>query len=128
MQSLFAVTCEAAKHALSFKANWLFFYTMYLHSYINYSCVLVVYMPGATFIAPGFVLYIFTNVGIYSFVVPAGINVTMDVLIVAGGGGGGGGAGTYPGIFKNGSFLLITLLNIKVAVVARAHCLVILVK
>ena len=61
--------------------------------------LLTVYMPGATFIAPGFVLYVFTNVGIYSFVVPAGINVTVDVLIVAG--GGGGGAGGYPGIFKN---------------------------
>ena len=50
-------------------------------------------MPGATFIAPGFVLYIFTNVGIYNFVVPTGRNATVDVLIVAGGGGGRGGAG-----------------------------------
>ena len=56
-------------------------------------------MPGATFIAPGFVLYIFTNVGIYSFVVPTGRNITVDVLIVAGGGGGGGAAGGS-GIFK----------------------------
>ena len=54
---------------------------------------LAVYMPGATFIAPGFVLYIFTNVGIYSFVVPTGRNITVDLLIVAGGGGGGAGAG-----------------------------------
>ena len=53
--------------------------------------LLAVYMPGATFIAPGFVLYIFTNVGIYSFVVPTGRNITVDVLIVAGGGGGGTG-------------------------------------
>ena len=61
-------------------------------------CVcLAVYMPGATFIAPGFVLYIFTNVGVYSFVVPTGTNVTVDVLIVAGGGGGG----NVYGIFKN---------------------------
>ena len=64
--------------------------------------LLAVYMPGATFIAPGFVLYIFPNVGIYSFVVPAGRNVTVDVLIVAGGGGGGAGvAGSGGGIFKN---------------------------
>ena len=62
---------------------------------------IAVYMPGATFIAPGFVLYIFTNVGIYSFVVPTGRNVTVDVLIVAGGGGGGGGGSSYGGIFKN---------------------------
>ena len=66
-------------------------------------CDLTVYMPGATFIAPGFVLYIFTNVGTYSFVVPTGKNVTVDVLIVAGGGGGGGG-GQKGGIFKNASF------------------------
>ena len=52
------------------------------------------YIPGATFIAPGFVLYIFTNVGIYSFVVPNGINITVDVLIVAGGGGGGVAGGS----------------------------------
>ena len=61
------------------------------------SCGLAVYMPGATFIAPGFVLYIFANVGIYSFVVPTGISVTVDVLIVAGGGGGG----AAEGLFKN---------------------------
>ena len=64
--------------------------------------LLAVYMPGATFIAPGFVLYIFTNVGIYNFVVSTGINITVDVLIVAGGGGGGVGGG-YGGILKNGS-------------------------
>ena len=64
--------------------------------------LLAVYMPGATFIAPGFVLYIFTNTGIYNFVVPASRNVTVDVLIVAGGGGGGiGSSVTYQGIFKN---------------------------
>ena len=64
--------------------------------------LLAVYMPGATFIAPGFVLYIFTNVGIYSFVVPTGRNITVDVLIVAGGGGGGGGSGSanLPGLLK----------------------------
>ena len=67
--------------------------------------LLAVYMPGATFIAPGFVLYIFTNVGIYSFVVPAGRNVTVDVLIVAGGGGGGAGATNWAGIFNNVSSL-----------------------
>ena len=58
-------------------------------------------MPGATFIAPGFVLYIFTNAGVYSFVVPTGRNVTVDVLIVAGGGGGAqGGGGNMGGMFK----------------------------
>ena len=63
--------------------------------------LLAVYMPGATFIAPGFVLYIFTNVGMYSFVASTGRNVTVDVLIVAGGGGGGaGGATSNTGIFK----------------------------
>ena len=56
---------------------------------------LAVYMPGATFIASGFVLFMFTNVGIYTFVVPTDRNVTVDVLIVAGGGGGS------RGIFKN---------------------------
>ena len=91
--------------------------------------LLAVYMPGATFIAPGFVLYIFTNVGIYNFVVPTGINITVDVLIVAGGGGGGTGAGgNGAGIFKMLRLLLTTSFNIKVAVVARAHCSVILVK
>ena len=87
--------------------------------------LLVVYMPGATFIAPGYVLYIFTNVGIYSFVVPTGRNVTVDMLIVAGGGGGAGGTGA--GGIKN-VFVLLTAFNIKVVVVARAHCSVILVK
>ena len=65
------------------------------------TCSLVVYMPGAIFIAPGFVLYIFTNVGNYSFVVPTGRSLTVDVLIVAGGGGGGAAGGGGPaGIFK----------------------------
>ena len=64
------------------------------------TCGLVVYIPGATFIAPGFVLYIFTNVSIYSFVVPTGRTVTVDVLIVAGGGGGGTGSVGNGGIFK----------------------------
>ena len=52
-----------------------------LHSCIDFA--LAVFMPGATFIAPRFVLYIFTNVGMYNFVVPTGRNVTVDVLIVA---------------------------------------------
>ena len=63
---------------------------MYVQSYIDYIVLTFgfsVYIPGATFVFPGFVLYIF-NVSIYSFVVPTGTNVTVDVLIVAGGGGG----------------------------------------
>ena len=68
----------------------------------DYCAVLAVYMPGATFITQGFVLYIFTQVGKYSFVVPAGSSVTVDVLIVAGGGGGGSGTGaTNAGIFSH---------------------------
>ena len=69
---------------------------------------LAVYMPGASCIAPGFVLYIFTNVGIYSFVVPVGRNVTVDLLIVAGGGGGGSDGGisqllsTFFNLFQGG--------------------------
>ena len=59
---------------------------------------LAVFMPGATFIAPGFVLYVFTNVGIYRFLVPTNRNVSVDVLIVAGGGGGGG---SYGGISES---------------------------
>ena len=88
--------------------------------------LLAVYMPGATFIAPGFVLYIFTNAGIYNFVVPTGITVTVDVLIVAGGGGGGasyGKGGLFKMVFSTNNFVYIQL-----AVVAGAHCSVLLVK
>ena len=79
---------------------------MYFQSYLDcfkvvLTCGIAVYMPGATFIGPGFVLYIFTNVGIYNFVVPTGRNITVDLLIVAGGGGGAAGGTGAGGIFKN---------------------------
>ena len=80
--------------------------------YLNVPASLaVVYSPGATFVAPGFVLYIFTNVGTYSFVLPTGRNFTFDVLIVAGGGGGGNSIGGY-GEVHQGFIILLGAIRI----------------
>ena len=91
---------------------------------------LAVYMPGATFIAPGFVLYIFTNVGIYSFVVPTGRNITVDVLIVAGGGGGGAGITTAGMATMSLYFLSLCIMHYfqVPAVAAQGDCSLLLVK